>query len=86
MKVIVEDNENEGLAAYLGNPIAVWCMNYIYTGKLVGINDTCIKLEDASIVYETGSFSDPGWRDAQQLPGKAAYVQISAIESFGDVK
>ena len=86
MKVIVEDNENEGLAAYLGNPIAVWCMNYIYTGKLVGINDTCIKLEDAAIVYETGSFSDSGWKDAQALPGGVVYVQISAIESFGDVK
>jgi len=61
-------------------------MNYIYAGTLVGISETCVKLRDAELVYETGAFTESGWKDAQQLPGPAHYVQLTAIESFGSVK
>ena len=85
MKKIVENVEGEGLEKFLGERITLFCLNYIYTGKLKGVNDTCILLEDASIVYETGAFTDKAWKDAQKLPGDW-YVQRAAIESFGGLK
>ena len=58
MKVMVKEVENEGLEALMGQRVTLFCGVYIYTGKLVGVNATCVKLEDAGIVYETGPFSD----------------------------
>lgn len=86
MKVVVENVEGEGLGSFLGKPIALYCVNYIYAGNLVGVNQTCVKIDDAKIVYETGPFNDHNWKDAQKLPGKYHYVQLSSIESFGESK
>lgn len=87
MKKIVNVTEvsGEGLVALMGERITLFALNYIYTGKLVGVNESCVLLEDTYVVYETGSFSDKTWKDAQKLPGNW-YVQISAIESFGILK
>ena len=81
----VEEVENEGMMSLLGQTITCFCSIYIYTGKLVGVNKTCIKLENPSIVYETGSFSDKKWKDAQSLPNEM-YLQLGMIEAFGIVK
>ena len=86
MKKIIECEDSEGLVSLLGEVITLFCMNYIYTGKLVGVNDTCVKLEKASVVYETGPLNDGGaWKDAQSLPGYW-YVATPTIESFGKLK
>ena len=69
----------------MGQRITLFCMNYIYTGKLVGVSATCVKLSDPAIVYETGAFCDKAWKDAQALPNDL-YVSTAAIESFGVVK
>lgn len=79
--VNVTEVEGEGLVALMGERITLFCLNYIYTGKLTGVNTTCVLLEDASIVYETGAFTDKKWADSQQLP-HALYIQVAAIESF----
>ena len=84
--VSVTEVEGEGLMALMGERITLFCMNYFYTGKLVGVNDSCVLLEDAGIVYETGEFNDKTWKDCQKLPGKNWYVQLAAIESFGVLK
>ena len=81
--VTVTEVEGEGLEALLGENVLIFCMNYIYTGKLVGVNQTCVKLENAKIAFETGAFDKPGYTDAQGLPGDSWYVQTSSIESFG---
>jgi hypothetical protein len=86
MKVVVEERAEEGLESYMGRPVVLWCLNYIYTGTLVGYNAVCVKLKDAEIVYETGSFSERGFKDSQKLPGDYHYVMLSAVESFGDTK
>ena len=86
MKKIVEQVEEEGLEKFLGDNVTLFCANYIYTGKLVGVNETCVLLSEAAIVYETGSFNEKGWKDAQFLPGGEWYVQLSSIESFGKTK
>lgn len=83
--VQVQEVEGEGLMALMGQRITLFCLNYIYTGILEGVNDTCVKLTDAAIVYETGSFSDDSWKDAQNLPN-ALYVQMNTIESFTVLK
>ena len=84
MKKIIDD-VNDGLESLLGERVTFWCVNYIYTGKLVGVNDTCVKLEDAGVVYETGPLTDKEWKDMQPLPGPW-YIQLSAVESFGLLK
>jgi hypothetical protein len=85
MKRIVEEVGGDGLEKFFGERITLFCANYIYTGTLSGVNDTCVLLTDASIVYETGEFNAGGWKDAQKLPNDW-YVQLSAIESFGKMK
>lgn len=85
MKKIVTEVEGEGLVKLLGETVTIFCASYIYTGKLVGVNDTCVLLDDAKIVYETGAFSEKGWKDAQSLPN-SWYVATGMIESFGILK
>lgn len=83
--VSVTEVDGEGLEALLNETVTLFCMNYIYTGRLIGVNGTCVLLGDAKIVYETGPLTDGKWKDAQALPGNW-YVQTAAIESFGILK
>lgn len=83
--VQVQEVDGEGLMGFMGQRITLFCLNYIYTGTLVGINDTCVKLDDAAIVYETGEFSDKAWKDAQKLP-HACYVMLACVESYMHIK
>ena len=75
-----------GLAALVGQNVTLFCLNYIYTGTLVAVDDHQVKLEDAKIVYETGAFTDTNWKDAQPLPTGVWYVRTSAVESYGIMK
>ena len=81
----VQEVENEGLIGLLEQNVTLFCANYIYTGKLVGVNDQFVKLDSASIVYETGAFAEKKWKDAQPLPN-SVYVMVSAIEMFTNLK
>jgi len=82
MKAIVEVNEKEGLEGLLGGKIAVWCCNYIYSGILIGVSDSEIKLTDASVVYETGPLGEEQFKLSEKLPSDW-HVRKSAIESYG---
>ena len=84
-KIEVIEVENEGLISLLGETVTFFCAVYIYTGKLIGINTTYVKLENPKIVYETGAFTNKEWKDAQALPNEL-YLQTAMIESFGIVK
>ncbi len=86
MKVIVEQKEQEGLESFLGKRILLMCAGYFYEGKLVGINKTCVKLEDAGIVYSTGAWSEKEYSDIQKFHSKEWYVRKGLIESFGASK
>lgn len=81
----VVEVENEGLISLLGKEVTLFCVNYIYTGILEGVNETCVKLHKPAIVYETGSFDEPDFHDAQALPHDI-YVTTQSIESFGILK
>jgi len=85
MKKLVEEVNGEGMDKLIGERVTLFCMNYIYTGKLSGVNETCVLLTDAAIVYETGELNSSDWKDAQPLPNDW-YIQISSVESFGILK
>jgi hypothetical protein len=88
MKKLVEITEvkEEGLLKLLGKNVTFFCLNYIYHGKLIGVNDSCVLIEDPSIVYETGSFKDSKYKDIQSLEVKEFYISMNCIESFGELK
>lgn len=82
--VNVVEIEGEGLTSLLGEKVILFCMNYFYAGTLTSVNSDCVLLEDAGIVYETGSFSDKSWKDFQKIG--SLYVRISSIEAFSKGK
>lgn len=86
MKKLIEQDESEGLTKLIGEQVTLLCMNYFYTGKLIGVNETCVLLKNPSIVYETGEWKNKDWGNAESLPTQHLYVQIAAIESFGILK
>lgn len=81
MKKIVTVTEVEGLISLLGKNVMIFCMNYIYTGKLESVNLNDILLKNAKIVYETGDFKNKLFSDAQSLPF-SHYIRINSIESY----
>lgn len=85
MRRLIEEISGEGLDKLIGERITLFCCRYIYTGKLIGVNETCVLLTDAGIVYDTGAFNNDKWVDHQELPNNW-YVQMSSIESFGVLK
>jgi hypothetical protein len=82
-KIIEVDSKTEGLEKLLGENVVIFCINYIYHGKLSGVNEDYIVLDNPSIIYETGAFSEEEWGDIQSLNQKEWMIQKSAIESFG---
>lgn len=85
MKVLMEIKE-DGLESLIGKKVILFCANYFYTGKLVGVNKSFVKLEHPAIVYETGAFTDAKYKDEQPIGTKEHFVRIPAIESFGEAK
>jgi len=85
MKRIVDDSSSEGLEVLIGERVTIYCANYSYTGKLVGVDAIFVKLEDVAIVYDTGAHDNTNWADASAMP-KPWYVMVGAIESFGIFK
>lgn len=81
--VTVTEVDGEGLIALMGKRVLLFCLNYIYTGTLTGVNASCVLLEDAAVVYNTGAYDNKSFEDAQKL-NFCLYVQIGAIESFSE--
>ena len=86
MKKLVQEIENEGFEKLLGETVTLFCLNYFYNGKLVGVNETCILLQDPKLIYETGEWSSGSWKDVQSMGIEELYIQKQAIESFGKTK
>ncbi len=86
MRKLVGQVENEGLDELLGERVLLICAGYFYEGKLIGVNDTFVKLSDPSIVYSTGAWTDKNYSDIQKLHAKEWYVSRGLIESYGESK
>lgn len=85
MKKIIFEDATEGLAKLLGEIITIYCDSWIYTGRLAGVNDQDVLLQQASIVYNTGSHDSKTWESKERLPGDW-YIRTSKIESYGKFK
>ena len=79
---VVETNK-DAYEELLGEQVTFLCLNYIYHGELVGVNEETLLIKNPKIVYETGKFSDKKFKDAQSLCCDEFYIQKNAIESFG---
>ncbi len=88
MKKLIQEQEvdGEGLESFMGQRVLIMCAGYFYEGKLIGVNDTFVKLDEASIVYSTGAWSIKDYADIQSLHSSEWYVQRGLIESFGKSK
>ena len=89
--IAITEGENKALTELVGKRVTFFCMNYIYTGTVHEVTDVQVHLKDAAIVYETGSFDDQNWSDAQNVPRHLNkegdwFVRISAVESWGVMK
>ena len=85
MKKVFEVSD-EGLNYFLGKRIFIVAQSYFYVGKLTGINETCVLLEDSKFVLESGSFEEKGLAIAEKIPGGKCYVMIRNIECFFESK
>lgn len=82
MKRLIEDTDATGLESLLGERVQVWCLNYIYTGKLTGVNTHDIELTDAAVIYETGKLTGKP-TNVEAFPAGPWFVRMGAIESYG---
>ena len=80
--VNVVDVEKDGLESLLGQYIQVWCLNYIYAGKLIGVNTHDVVLAEAVVVYETGKLGDKQFKLAESAGVEELFIRTSAIESY----
>lgn len=85
MKTVVEivEKSGEGLESLLGKRVLIMTAGYFYEGNLVGVNTTCIKLSDTSIVFDTGKFISESYQTIEKLHTDIWYIQTGLIESFG---
>jgi len=80
----VVETEVDGLEKLLGEYVELYCLNYIYSGKLVGVNDFSVCLAECRIVYETGKLDDHGgYKFAESFNQEERFIQRTHIESFG---
>ena len=85
MKRVVVETDEGGFVAMLNEKVCLFCGVYIYTGKLVGVNDDHLEIVDAMLVYETGELLHGPWKNAQPLPNPWRIMK-HGIESWGPAK
>lgn len=76
-----ESKEINNLEDLIGETYLFQCARYIYHGKVKDVNATYIQLENASVVFETGDYSNSEAEDKQELP-KGCQIMRASIESF----
>lgn len=82
-EIVTFTADNGGLKSLIGKKVLLFCLNYIYTGELVGVVEGEVLLKDAAIVYETGAFNEKVFKDAQKL-GHPLYIARGSIESYSE--
>jgi len=74
--------DKDGIESLLGEMVQLWCINYIYSGKLIGVNTNDVVLENAVVVYETGKMTDKVFKFAEPVAAKEHFVRTATIESY----
>lgn len=81
----LEIKEINNLEDLIGETYLFQCARYIYHGKVKSVNSDYIELEDAGVVFETGSYDSNSPEDRQALPHNV-FVLRASIESFYKLK
>jgi hypothetical protein len=68
------------LLSNMGKRVLLLCESYFYDGIVEDLTPTEVRLRDASIVYETGEWTDKVYKDAQKLP-RPLVVMLSKVEA-----
>jgi len=84
--LIGDEVEVDSLNDFVGKKLAFQCARYIYYGKIKKVNEVFIELEDASIVYDTGDWSNSSASDAQNSPKGTIYLMRQSIECLLSTK
>ena len=83
-RIVTEETAVDGLEKLLGEYVELYCLNYIYCGRLIGVNDFDVCLAECQIVYETGALSDhDGYKFSESFNQAERFVQKTHIESYG---
>lgn len=80
--VEVIEVENEGAISLLGEYVEIRCGNYHYAGKLVGVNDLCVELEEAHTIFSSGAYTTKKYDDVQPHVESKLLVYFNFIESL----
>lgn len=80
--VAVIEVENEGAVSLLGKYVEIRCGNYHYAGKLVGVNDLCVELDEAHTVFHSGAYTTKKYDDVQPHVEGKLLVYFNFIESM----
>jgi|SRR5271166_68539 len=77
-----------GWELLLNKKVLILCVGYFYVGKLTGVNDEFVELENAFVLYYAEDFSPAKWKkeNMDKLPGKKWNVQLGSVESFGEAE
>jgi hypothetical protein len=86
MKKLVEVDGDSGFEAAIGEKIHVWCMRYNYAGKLAGVSEDTLFLDDAKLVFLTGKLDDDTWEDAETPLNSSLQVMKQSVESWAVIK
>jgi len=79
----IEVSENEfGVRTYVGNYVLVFTTTYIYYGFLKACNCDFIQIDNPYIVYETNTFSEINFKDAQKVSSNSLLLNIGHIETI----
>lgn len=77
--------ESGGPLVLLGKTVYVSCTSYAFTGKLTGVNDKFIEVDDPEIVYETGAWSAKTFKGTEKLPTPRICIFLTQVESMFEV-
>lgn len=82
--VATVETEVDGLEKLLGEYVELYCLNYIYCGRLIGVNTEDVCLAECQIVYETGKLSDhSNYKFSESFNQEERFVMRASIESYG---
>ena len=80
--VEVIEVENEGAISLLGQYVEIRCGNYHYAGKLVGVNDLCVELDEAHTIFNSGAYTPEKYDNVQPHVESLLLVYFNFIESM----
>lgn len=80
-----ESKEINSMEDLIGETYIFQCARYIYHGKVKFVHSDYIQLEDASVVFETGSYDSDKAENKQALP-KGVNILRQSVESFYKLK